>query len=261
VLPGGQRSRIARIVTHDGDLDRAVAEQAVTLTLDDEIDVSRGDVLVGEGAEVRHGFTFGAHVFWTAEAPLRAGQRYLVKLGAFQTQAEVNALHHAIDVASYAPQAVDALPMNGVGLITLTLDRPTVFADYAQDRTLGGFILIDRFSNETAAIGLVDNAALSRVAAQATPGVGAALRHALERRIGVAGTETRDAFMRRVSGDVASAVPLTAAVYVASGSLLIGAAVAVADLALRPIVRAFAGRAWRRWRDRREEYDADGSGI
>ncbi|MDB5571672.1 MAG: hypothetical protein JWN93_2855, partial [Hyphomicrobiales bacterium] len=167
VLPRGQRSAIARIVTHDGDLEEAVAGQSVTLTLADEVDVSRGDALASDAAQVRQGAVVGAHLFWTAETPMRAGQRYLVKLGPFQTHAEVSAFHHSIDVNTYAPAPAETLPMNGVGLVTLTLDRPAVFADYADNRELGGFILIDRFSNETVAIGLVDAAAAARARAGA----------------------------------------------------------------------------------------------
>ncbi len=261
VLPRSQRSTIARIVTYDGDVDEAVAGQAVTLTLADEVDVSRGDALASENADVKQGATLGAHLFWTVETPMRAGQRYLIKLGTFQTQAEVSAFHHSIDVNTYAPAVSETLAMNGVGLVTLTLDRPAVFADYAANRELGGFILIDRFSNETVAIGLVDVGAALRASGMAAPPVAAPFQLALERRIGVAGTQARATFLRRASADVASAVLLAVLVSIAAGSFVLGLGVAALDLVLRPLVRMAAGDAWARWRKHRDDFDADGSGI
>lgn len=264
VLPRGQRSNVARIVTHDGDLNEAVAGQAVTLTLQDEIDVSRGDVLVSEGANLRHGLTFGAHMFWAVEAPLVAGQRFLIKLGAFQTQAQVQALHHAIDVATYAPAPAQSLPMNAVGLVTLALDRPAVFADYARNRDLGGFILIDRLTNETVAIGLVNDAALAK---RATPGEPAIPQWrlaqwwlSLERRIGVAGTQERARSMRRLAGEGAGAALVFGLVAWLSGSVLAGVAAAVLDASVRTGARRASARAQRHL-DQRRDYNADGGGI
>ncbi|MDP2355076.1 MAG: sulfate adenylyltransferase subunit CysN [Beijerinckiaceae bacterium] len=260
VLPRGQRSHVARIVTYDGDLAHARAGQAPVLTLADEIDVSRGDLLVGASSRIASGSTITAQVFWTVETPLRAGQRYLFKLATFETQAEIAALHHAIDVNTYKPAAAETLPMNGFGVVTIRLDKPAVFADYADSKELGGFILIDRFNNDTVAIGLIgSNAAPQETAETAAKKVRWPLW--LERKIGVAGTEQRAVFMRRASTDAASAIPLTAAVYVASGSIVTGVAVAALDLALRPIIRLYASRAMQRWRKRQDDLNADGGGI
>jgi sulfate adenylyltransferase large subunit len=259
VAPRGQASKIARIVTHDGDLEEASAGQAVTLTLRDEIDVSRGDVLVGEGANPKHGLKFGAHLFWAVETPLVAGQRFLVKLGAFETQAQVQVLHHAIDVATYAPMPAQSLPMNAVGLVTLALDRPAVFADYAQDRDLGGFILIDRMTNETVAIGLVNDAALAKLAKLDAP-ARAPWRLALERRMGIAGTQARAKFLRRLAGDGAGAVFISGLVAWLAGSALAGLAAALLDIALRSFARRAGSYAQRQY-DQRRDYNADGGGI
>lgn len=260
VLPRGQRSKVARIVTYDGDLADAGIGQAPVLTLADEIDVSRGDVLVGANTHLASGSTITAQVFWTVETPLRAGQRYIFKLATFETQAEIVALHHAIDVNTYDPAPAETLPMNGFGVVTLRLDKPTVFTDYAISKELGGFILIDRFSNDTVAIGLIDsNAALPGAAKVSTKKLGWPLW--LERRIGVAGMDQRATFMRRASTDAASAIPLTAAVYVASGSILAGLLVAALDLALRPLIRLYASRALQRWRKKQDDLNADGGGI
>ena len=257
VLPRGQRSRVERIVSFEGDLPQTRAGEAPVITLTSEIDVSRGDVLASLDAELQTGARVGAHVFWTVEAPMRVGQRYVFKLGAFETQAVVAAFHHAVDVNTYAPATLDELPMNGVGLVTLSLDRPAVFADYARNRELGGFILIDRLTNDTVAIGLVDQAAANAVQG-ARPG---ALARFIEQRIGVAGTERRAHIVQRASVDAASAVPLVAAVYVASGSLVAGLAVAALDLAMRPLIRLYGRRLAERWRARNDNLNADGGGI
>ncbi|MDP2359118.1 MAG: sulfate adenylyltransferase subunit CysN [Beijerinckiaceae bacterium] len=260
ILPRGQRSRVARIVTYDGDLADASAGQAPVLTLMDEIDVSRGDVLVGATSRIASGSTITAQVFWTVEPPLRAGQRYVFKLAALEAQAEIAVLRHAIDVNSYESVPAETLAMNGFGVVTIRLDKPAVFADYADSKELGAFILIDRFNNDTVAIGLVDSQA-ARLETADVANKNVQWRLWAERKIGVAGTEQRAKFLSRASTDAASAIPLTAAVYVASGSILAGFIVTAIDLALRPIIRAYGSSAVRRWRGRREDVNADGGGI
>jgi sulfate adenylyltransferase subunit 1 (EFTu-like GTPase family) len=97
-----------------------------------------------------------ARLLWTAESPLVVGGNYLLKLGGLETQATVAALHHGIDINGFGPAAAETLGMNGIGIASLSLDRPAVLTDYVRNRTLGGFILIDRLSHETVAFGLVD---------------------------------------------------------------------------------------------------------
>ena len=257
-LPSGRGSRVARIVAYEGDLAEAGVGQSVTLTLEDEIDVSRGDALAGDGAQARVGQRFAAHVFWTVEDPLRAGRRYLLKLAGFETQAQVERLHHAVDVNTFQPAPAHSLPMNGVGLVTLSLDRPAVFADYAQSRDLGGFILIDRLTNETVAIGLVNEGALAQMqAAHAQP---APLRRFLERRFGLPGTRARDAAMRRLAGEGAGALFVFALASLLAQSVFAGLAAAVADALLRPAARRLFKRAQDR-RDQKRDFYADGGGI
>ena len=260
VLPRGQRSRVSRIVTYDGDLPEASAGQAPVLTLTDEIDVSRGDVLGSGDAALHVGARLRAHVFWTVEAPLREGQSFLFKLGAFETLARIEAIHHTVDVNTYAPSRADAVSMNAVALVTIALDRPAVFTTYAKSCELGGFILIDRLNNDTVAIGLVDSEA-TQGPDRRGDAMGGGWRLWLDRRIGVAGTDQRAGFIRRVSTDAASAIPLTAAVYVASGSLVASLAVASLDLAMRPLIRSWAASAVSRWRTQRDDVNADGGGI
>jgi bifunctional enzyme CysN/CysC len=156
VLPSGRLSRVARIVTADGDIDRAVTGQTPTLCLADEVDVSRGDVIVAADDPIRPRRHLTAHLLWTAEAPLVVGGSYLVKLGGLEAQATVEALHHSTDINGFGLVAAETLEMNGIGLASLSLDRPAVLTDYARNRALGGFILIDRLTHETVAFGLVD---------------------------------------------------------------------------------------------------------
>lgn len=156
VLPAERRSRIARIVTGDGDLDLAVAGQAVTLTLDDEIDISRGDVLASVEAPASVTDQFAAHLVWMSDQPLMPERQYLLKLGAQTVGAAVTALKHQINVSTLEHVAATKLELNEVGVCNIAVDRPVAFDAYADNRTTGGFILIDRFSNETVGAGMID---------------------------------------------------------------------------------------------------------
>jgi bifunctional enzyme CysN/CysC len=158
VLPGGARSTVGRIVTADGDLPEVGPEMAITLTLADERDVSRGDVIAAAGdAEVGPRRHIQARLLWMADAPLLPGGEYLLQLGTATAAARVDALHHAIDIHDFAPRPREQLLTNEIGLVDLSLDRPVAAARYDADRGLGGFILIHRLSNQTAAIGFVQD--------------------------------------------------------------------------------------------------------
>jgi bifunctional enzyme CysN/CysC len=157
VLPAGQRSRIARIVTADGDLDQAVEGQAVTLTLETEIDVSRGDVIVAADDSLAACQDVQVQLLWMTEPPLEVGRSYALQIGTATANARVAALHHAIDIRSFAARPASSLAVNEIGLVSLQLDRAVVATRYAEDRELGGIILIDRLSNQTAALGMVES--------------------------------------------------------------------------------------------------------
>src|SRR4051812_20105947 len=158
VLPGGARSTVERIVTADGDLPEAGPEMAVTLTLTDERDVSRGDVIAAEGdAEVGPRRCIQARLLWMVDTPLRPGGEYLLQLGTATAAARVDVLHHAIDIHGFAPRPCEQLLANEIGLVDLSLDRPVAAARYNADRGLGGFILVHRLSNQTVAIGFVQD--------------------------------------------------------------------------------------------------------
>jgi bifunctional enzyme CysN/CysC len=156
VLPSGRRSRIARIVTADGDLDRAVAAQAIMLTLADELDISRGDVIASASHPPQVADQFAAHVLWLGEQALLPGRPYWLKIGANTVSASVTEIKHKIDVNTQEHLAAKHLELNEVAYCNLHLDRQIPFEAYTDNRELGGFILIDRQTNATVAAGTID---------------------------------------------------------------------------------------------------------
>jgi bifunctional enzyme CysN/CysC len=155
-MPSGLPAIISRIVTFDGNLEQAGAGQAVTLVLDREIDVSRGDVLLAAQDTLKPHSKAQAHLFWMSERAMLEGGRFLIKLGPSLSDTSIETLHHALDIHSFEPVTKRVLAMNEIGHVSLRFDKPLMLAPYAQDKALGGFILIDRLSNETVAIGLMD---------------------------------------------------------------------------------------------------------
>ncbi len=155
VVPSGHTSRVARIVTLDGDLDEAVAGQSVTLTLADEIDCSRGDVIAASSEPPEAADQFEATLVWMAADPLLPGRSYLLKTGARTVGATVQTLKYQVNVNTTEHLAARTLPLNGIGIVSLATAQPIVWAPYAQSRALGGFILIDRMTNATVAAGML----------------------------------------------------------------------------------------------------------
>ncbi|USI71958.1 sulfate adenylyltransferase subunit CysN [Sphingomonas morindae] len=155
VLPSGRTSRIARIVIQDGDLAEAVAGQAVTLTLADEIDCSRGDVLAAADAPPEVADQFEATLIWMADEPLLPGRAYWLKLGTRTVSVTVQPPKYQVNVNTFEHLAAKTLELNAIGVVTLLCDQPLVFAPYAEDPALGGFILIDKMSHATVAAGLL----------------------------------------------------------------------------------------------------------
>ncbi|MGN6375803.1 MAG: sulfate adenylyltransferase subunit CysN [Sphingomonas sp.] len=156
VLPSGRTTRIARIVTMDGDLDEAVAGQSVTLTLADEVDCSRGDVIAAAGDPPQAADQFRAHLVWMAEEPLQPGRAYWLKLATQTVSATVKPPKYAIDVNTMAELAAETLELNDIGVAEVYTDRDVVFEPYADSHDLGGFILIDKATNATVAAGMLD---------------------------------------------------------------------------------------------------------
>jgi bifunctional enzyme CysN/CysC len=160
-LPSGRESRVARIVTLPGDLDQAVAGQSVTLTLEDEIDISRGDVIATADAPSPVANQFEATVVWMDDEPLPPGRTYLLKLGTRTVSASVTDIKHRVNVNTLEHTAAKRLELNEIGLVNLSLDQAIPFEAYADNRQMGGFILIDRLSNRTVGAGMI-NFALRR---------------------------------------------------------------------------------------------------
>lgn len=156
VLPSGRTSSIARIVTLDGDLDEAVAGQSVTLTLADEIDCSRGDVIAAADAPPQVADQFRATLVWMAEEALQPGRAYWLKSAAQTVSATVQPPKHAIDVNTMAELSVRTLHLNDIGVAEVYTDRGIVFEPYGDSHDLGGFILIDKATNATVAAGMID---------------------------------------------------------------------------------------------------------
>ena len=154
VMPSGRESRVSRVFL-DGDMDFAVAGQSVTVSLEDEIDCSRGDVLTGVDDPIEVSDQFEVTLVWMNEAAMFPGRSYLFKLGAKTVVASVTALKHKVNVNTLEQVASKQLAMNEIGLCNLSLSQPVAFDPYEKNRETGGFILIDRFTNETVAAGTI----------------------------------------------------------------------------------------------------------
>ena len=154
-LPSGQTSEVARIVTYDGDLELAVAGQSVTLTLTDEIDISRGDVIARADDRPAVGNQFEATVIWMADEPMLPGRNYLMRIGGATATATITPLKYKLNVNSLERLAATKLDLNEIGVCDIELDRTIAFDPYAENRETGGFILIDRITSGTVGAGLL----------------------------------------------------------------------------------------------------------
>jgi bifunctional enzyme CysN/CysC len=161
VLPSGRQTHVARIVTHDGDRDEAVAGQSVTLTLTDEVDVSRGDVLAAAASPASVADQFQATIIWMHDEPMLPGRPYVIKLGTRTVTGSITEPRYKVNVNTLEHLAAKQLELNEIGVCNISLDRPVAFDPYAENREMGGFILIDKLSNDTVGAGLL-NFALRR---------------------------------------------------------------------------------------------------
>ncbi len=155
ILPGGRTSTIARVVAFGGDLPSAVAGQSVTLTLADEIDCSRGDVIVAAESPPEAADQFEATVVWMADEAMLPGRSYWLKLATQTVTATIQQPKYAINVNTMERLAAKTLELNAIGVANLSTDRPLVFEPYADNRQLGGFILVDKITNATVAAGML----------------------------------------------------------------------------------------------------------
>lgn len=158
VLPSGKESRVARVVTGDGDLEQAIAGQSITLTLIDEIDISRGDILVRTEAPPGVAKRFETTLVWMADEPMLTNRPYLMKIGTKTVTVTVPAIKYKVNVNTLEHMAVTKLELNEIGVCHLSSDQLIAFDPYKEDRDTGGFILIDRLSNNTVGAGMLHSA-------------------------------------------------------------------------------------------------------
>jgi bifunctional enzyme CysN/CysC len=157
-FPSGRSSRVARIVTPEGEQDMAREGQAITLVLADEIDASRGDVLAPGDAAPIIADELDAHLVWFGETEMLPGRRYIVKSGGRKVGAVVSRLRHQVNINTLEHQSASGLGMNAIGAVTINLDAPLVCDLYPLNRETGGFIVVDVFTNQTVAAGVIDAA-------------------------------------------------------------------------------------------------------
>jgi len=155
VLPSAKESTVKSIVTMDGDLNEAVAGQSVTLTLEDEIDISRGDIICASGNPAEVANQFETTILWMADEPLYPGRPYLLKIGTATVNATITRPKYRIDVNTLAHEAALELDLNEVGVCNISLDRAIAFDAYDDNRETGGFILIDKITNATVGMGMI----------------------------------------------------------------------------------------------------------
>ena len=155
VLPSGKTSTISRIVTLEGDLDEAVAGQSVTLCLADEIDCSRGDVIATADNPPEVADQFEATIVWMDDEAMLVGRSYWLKLGTQTVSVTVQQPKYTVNVNTLEHLACKTLELNAIGVAEIATDKPIVFEAYADSRTLGGFVLVDKLTNRTVAAGML----------------------------------------------------------------------------------------------------------
>jgi len=155
VLPAGRTSRVKSIVTYDGELEEAFAPMSVTVCLEDEIDISRGDMLVHSDNRPHAGRRFEATVVWMNQKPLEEHRPYLLKHSTQMVQARVREIRHKIDINTLGHERASALQLNEIGLVSVEAQRPVFFDAYRKNRATGAFILIDPITNETVGAGMI----------------------------------------------------------------------------------------------------------
>lgn len=268
VLPRGTTSRVSGILTPAGEAREAQGGQAVTITFADEIDCSRGDVIVASqsiGKGTRH---VSVRLLALTETPTKPGKAYLVKLGTALTGARIEVLEHAIDVHDYASKPATELPINGIGLARLYFEAPLYASAYKDCRVTGSLLLIDPVTNEAVALGVIE-AVQAEVALPATEEELPLLRHIGRAFSGIGalpeGASQPDVIRYTVWRLWSGALVGLIAGLLAK-SFFAGVLVALADIIIRPILRGTHDRLFARWqayraRREQEKLSVDGGGI
>ncbi|HMN71557.1 MAG TPA: GTP-binding protein [Rhodoblastus sp.] len=262
-LPRGKTTRVSGILGPAGPQESASAGEAITLTLFDEIDISRGDVIVSAGSRVRPRRHLDARLLALTETPVAPGRNYLVKIGTAVAAARIVELHHAVDVHTYQPTPAATLPMNGIGLATLRFETDVVAANYAACQTLGGFLVIDPHTNDTIALGVVEpHADHDGETHDAGEQVVATLAN-----IGVIERNATPGDLRRRAIEIAAGAALTGLIALALTQRIgLALAATLADIVLRPAlgVALRGAGSWfatRRKARSESELTTDGGGI
>ena len=161
VLPSGVENKVKSIVTYDGDLDEATPGEAITITLEDEVDVSRGDMIVHRNDQPHVASHFKATVVWMTEKPLITGKQYNFKVGVSESTGSLSAVDNQIDVNTLTEHEASELRLNEIGQCEFSLNKPVVFDSYQRNRGTGAFIIIDRLTNVTIGAGMITEAVSS----------------------------------------------------------------------------------------------------
>lgn len=156
VIPSGKRSKVKEIVTFDGNRDIARQDMAITLTLEDEIDISRGDIICKTDAPAEQADQFQAHIIWMSENRLFPGRQYLIKTANKTVPASISKLKHRIDINDFSEVAANTLELNEIGIATISTTAPIGFDPYNDNRTTGAFVIIDKQTNATLGAGMLD---------------------------------------------------------------------------------------------------------
>ncbi|MBL1352031.1 MAG: sulfate adenylyltransferase [Zetaproteobacteria bacterium] len=155
VVPSGKTSTVKEIVTFDGNLEEAFAPQSITITLNDDIDISRGDMLVHEGQYIEARKSLTANMCWIGDEPLETRKKYIIKHASSELKVMVDSIDYRTDIHTLSHEPADSLAMNDIGQVTFKLQQPLSFDAYADNRGTGSFIVIDSFTNNTVGAGMI----------------------------------------------------------------------------------------------------------
>jgi sulfate adenylyltransferase subunit 1 (EFTu-like GTPase family) len=240
---------VANVVTASGELQQGVAGQAVTVTLAEDVDVSRGDIITDgkNGVEVSTQLT--ARLLWMAEAPLRAGTTFLVKLGARTVTATVTALHSALNLSDYSSFAAETIGINDIAVASLKLDEPVAHTDYRRCRELGGFVLIDRFIYDSVAMGLID-CTVSAGAPRGRPGPPPWDQVAARASVWIRNARERPlrSVVKAITWRTTGSVDTFVLSYIFTQSVQISAAISTAEIVTKFVLYYIHERLWARSR-------------
>ena len=217
-LPSGRSSTVARVIAGGTDRSVAHAGEAVTLALATEIDVARGDVLATADDTLAPATRLEATLLWMADDALSLARDYALLLGPAQAGARIEAVRHAIDMATYRERAADTLALNEIGVVGIVLDRPVMAAPYRRNRAMGAFILVDRATNQTMALGVVERVGPDRAGAERVEQERAPVGFGSVKRAVLAGVAL-GALTAGLSGDLALAAGIGVANMVVSALL------------------------------------------